>query len=174
MNSKKFYPKNIFDSTIYNTKSLDLTIYRLTINRTFKNPVVIRVDVKKNEYNLNAINPSGAGVPKPDAIEKEISKTLSVKEIQEIEDYIEKMDFWNLNKNEERLFPGLDGSHCIFELYDKIKKYHVIDRWEPWHYAEKNKYYIELINYLLNLADINVPEVKDTRNKVKNIAKKLD
>ena len=166
MNSKKFVEKNIFDSPIYNTKSLDLTIYKLTINRSFKNPVVIRVDVKQNENTLNAINPSGAGVHKPGTFEKEISKTLNEKETQEIEKNIEKMDFWNLKKNEDGR-PGLDGSHCIFEVYDKNKKYHVIDRWSPWHKVEENKYYLELINYLLNLADINLPEVKDNRSKEK-------
>ena len=68
--------------------------------------------------------------------------------------------------NENRR-PGLDGSNCIFEVYDKIKKYHVIDRWSPWHNAVENKYYIGLINYLLNLADINLPEFKDPRSKEK-------
>ena len=161
MNSKRIYPKNKFDSSIYNTESLDLTIYRLTINRSFKNPVGIRVDVKKNEDNQKEIILSAAGGYKPGTKEEEISKTLTEKETQEIEKYIEKMDFWNLKKDEGGL-PGLDGGTCVFEVNDK-SKYHVIERWSPWHKAGENKYYVELIQYLLNLADINIPEVKTTK-----------
>ena len=150
--------KNLFDSPISNTKSSDLTIYRLTINRTFKNPVVIRVDVKNNENNQQTIILS-ATEGKPGTNEKEINKTLNEKETKEIEKYIEEMDFWNLKKDEGGL-PGLDGNTCIFEVYNKSNKYHVIDRWSPWHKAKENKYYIELIKYLLNLADISIPEVK--------------
>ena len=97
--------------------------------------------------------------------EKDISKTLNEKETQEIEKYIEKMDFWNLKKDEGGL-PGLDGSTCVFEVNDK-NKYHVIDRWSPWSRAKENKDYVELITYLLNLADINIAGRKTTRDKVK-------
>nr|MDO8109259.1 hypothetical protein [Candidatus Sigynarchaeota archaeon] len=191
---RRFYPKNIFDKNdeldalkqkwyaghlsamnedpIYDTDSSDLTIYRFLYLRTFNNPIMIEVAVKKNENNLKAVILSGAGGYEPGTIEKEINKALNEKEIQEIEKYIEKMDFWNLKTNDGQL--GLDGSQCIFEVHDKSNKYHIIDRWSPEYYSEDNKYYIELINYLLNLADINIPEVQATGGKVKNIAKKLD
>lgn len=190
MISKKFFPKNIFDKNdeeddykqrlyaghllamneypIYDTDSSDLTIYRFLYLQSFKIPIMIKVDVKKNENNLKAIIPSGAYSIR----EKEISKTLNEKETQEIEKYIEKMDFWNLNTSDGRR-RGLDGSQSIFEVYDKSNKYHVIERYNPGSHFLENQYYVELINYLLNLADKNTPKVY-TGDKVKTMAKKLD
>ena len=49
------YPKDKFDSPIHNTKSTDLTIYRLRINRSFRKPVGVRMDVKENENNQKEI-----------------------------------------------------------------------------------------------------------------------
>jgi len=164
------YPKNKFDSPIHNSKSLNSTIYRLTINRTFKNPVGIRIDVKENENNLKEIILSGTEGSPPGTNEKEIIKTLGEKEIQEIEKYIEKMDFWNLKKDEGGL-PGLDGSTCVFEVNDK-SKYHVIDRWSPWSRRRENEGYVELITYLLNLADISIAGGKTKRDKLKKLDEK--
>jgi len=153
------YPKNKFDSPISSTKSSDLTIYRLIINRTFKKPVGVRVDVKKNEENLKEIILSATEGNAPSTSEKEISKTLGENEIQEIEKYIEKMDFWNLKKDEGGL-PGLDGSTCVFEVNDK-SKYHAIERWSPWSRAKENEDYVELITYLLNLAGVTIKGKKN-------------
>ena len=46
-----------------------------------------------------------------------------------------------------------DESRCIFEARGKTGKYHVIDRLFPG----KNKEYIELIKYLLDLAGMDAP-----------------
>ena len=170
----RFFPKNIFDKNdeeddyiqrkysghlhamkekpIYDTNSPDLTIYRFLYLRSFSIPLMIKVTVKKNENNLRAIIPS-----EPRSVrEKEINKTLNDKEIQEIEKYIEKMDFWNLNTTNDARLPVPDESRGILEIYDKSNKYHVIDRLSPG-YKEDTKIYAELINYLLNLTDTNLP-----------------
>jgi hypothetical protein len=162
---KKFYTnntmnnnmdsKNLFDSPISNTKSQDLTIYRLTINRTFKTPKGIRIDIKKTENNQKEIILSWTEGYKPGIEEEENSKTLNEKESQEIENLIEKMDFWNLKRNEDGL-PGLDGGTCVFEVYDPSKKYHAIERWSPWARRKENEEYVELITYLINLAGIKI------------------
>ena len=169
----RFFPKNIFDKNdeeddhihrkyagnlhamkekpIYDTNSPDLTIYRFLHLKSFSIPIMIKVTVKQNENNLKAIIPSG-----PRSVrEKEINKTLNDKEIQEIESYIEKMDFWNLNTTNDARRPVPDERRGIFEIYDKSNKYHVIDRLSPG-YKEDTKIYAELINYLLNLADANL------------------
>ncbi|MBN1214598.1 MAG: hypothetical protein JXA99_04070 [Candidatus Lokiarchaeota archaeon] len=150
MNLKKPFTKNPFDSALYNLKSPDLTTYRLTINRTFKDPVVIRIDVKQNENTLTAIYPSAAGI----APKKEITKAISKEEVQEIRNYIEKMDFWNLIKDNNDGFLVMDGTKKVFEVYDK-NKYHIIERTRP----EVNKHYSKLINYLIDLTNFEIPKV---------------
>ncbi|MBD3349996.1 MAG: hypothetical protein GF364_00740 [Candidatus Lokiarchaeota archaeon] len=182
MNFKRFFPKSTFNKNegldtftqkwygkhllvmnekpIYNSGSSDLTIYRLLYLRTFEHPVMIKITIEKNEILLRAIILSGAGGYEPGTVKTDIKRTLSEKDVQEIEKLIENMDFWNLNTNKERL--GLDGNQCIFEVYDKTNKYHVIDRWSPEFYKD-DKEYVDLINHLLNLANINVPELYDPR-----------
>ena len=169
----RFFPKNIFDQNdeeddyvqrkysghlyamnekpIYETNSPDLTIYRFLYLRSFSIPIMIKVAVKENERNLKAIIPS-----EPRSVrEKEINKTLNDKEIQEIEKYILKMDFWSLKTTNDPRLPVPDETRGIFEIYDKKNGYHVIDRLSPG-YKEETKTYAELINYLLNLANSNL------------------
>ena len=170
----RFFPKNIFDKNdedddyiqrkyaghlhamkekpIYDTNTPDLTIYRFLYLKSFSIPIMIKVTDKQNENKLRAIIPSGLRSVR----EKEINKTLNDKEIQEIEKYIDKMNFWNLNTTNDSRRPVPDESRGIFEIYDKSNKYHVIDRLSPG-YKEDTKIYAELINYLLNLADKNLP-----------------
>lgn len=169
----RFFPKNIFDKNdkeddyvqrkyaghlhamkeqpIFDTNSPDLTIYRFLYLSSFSIPIMMKVTVKKDEKELRAIVPS-----EPRSVrEKEITKTLNDKEVQEIENYIEKMDFWNLPTTNDPRLPVPDESRGIFEVYDKSKKYHVIDRLSLG-YNEETKIYAELMNYLLNIAGFNL------------------
>ncbi len=155
------------EKPIYDTESSDLTIYRLNYLRSFSIPIIIAVIVNKNENILKAKIPEGSRTSR----EKEISKTLSENEIQEIEKYLEKMNFWNLTPTEQRL-PAPDGTRCLFEVYDKSKKYHGIERVNPGHY-EETEYYAELINYLFDLADSTIPK-EPIGGNVKRLARKLD
>ena len=170
----RYFPKNIFDKDdeeddyihkkysghlhamkekpIFNTDSTEMTIFRILDLKSFSIPVMVKVTVEKNGNTLRAIIPSEPMTVR----EKEINKTLSDKEIQEIERYVERMDFWSLKTiTDDHRIPVVDEHRAIFEVYDKSNKYHVIDRLSPG-YKEDTKVFSELITYLLNLADANL------------------
>ena len=177
MSFNYFYPKNIFnenddsstqkwyakhltvmkETPIYNINSSDATIYRFLYLRTFENPILIKIAIENDVNTLKAIILSGEGGYEPGVVEKEINKSVNEEAIEEIENYLKKMDFWNLETMEERF--GMDGSECIFDVYSKNKKYHVINRWSPgFQDRGANKYFIELANFLLKLSGIKISE----------------
>ncbi len=160
----RFFPKNIFhqndeeddqkhrlyggqlitmhEKPIYNLDSSDVTIYRLVVVRSFRIPILIKITIEKNENHLKAIVPGEVYRTR----EKEIHKTLTEQEIQGIERYLEQMDFWNIKPGDVSGGIILDGGYYLFEVYDKIKKYYVIERVS----AKYN--FALLVKYLLDLA----------------------
>ncbi len=107
--------------------SSDEETYRFLWLRTFHHPIAVRVARSKEGIQLSAVELSGAGGYEPSSILKQIHKSLSSDQWQELTDTIRAVRYW-LQPSVETGGIGLDGSQWIIEAR-RGQIYHVVDRW---------------------------------------------
>jgi hypothetical protein len=117
------------DSIYRQSKSKNLTIYRFTWLRTFHNPIVIRLIVKKDGGGmLIAKKSSGQGGYDSGKIEKTVTKTMGKSEIDLFLELIKTEQFWELPPSTDEI--GFDGARWLIEGLSN-SRYHLVQRWSP-------------------------------------------
>lgn len=108
-------------------KSGDREIYRFLWLRTFHHPIAVRIARSENGGQLSAIVLSGAGGYKPGSILKQVHKSLSPDQWEELIDEIKASEYW-FQSSVEIGGLGCDGAQWIIEAR-RGQTYHVVDRW---------------------------------------------
>lgn len=107
--------------------SSDEEVYRFLWLRTFDHPIIVRIARSEKRVQLTAVELSGRGGYEPGSILKQMHKSLSSDQWQELTDRIGAVDYW-LQPSIETGGIGLDGSQWIIEARCG-PIYHVVDRW---------------------------------------------
>jgi len=126
---------------------LNKEIYRFTWLRTFDNPIMIRIEKKKDSINLIYKVTNGAGGYEPGEIIIDKKKKLSTNEWNQFLKLVDSCKFWSTLPCGV-LIEGTDGSQWILEGVT-TDYYQVMDKWTPREGA-----YYDCCNYLIELTDL--------------------
>jgi hypothetical protein len=119
-------------------------IYRFLWLRTWGHPIAVRIDNKKNDTIVSAVELDGAGGYEPGKVLRRIQRKLTQTESKQVSEYLKAIDFWKIPTQVHS--DGLDGAQWIVEGRRELQ-YHVVDRWSP----ESGSYH-EFCIFLLKLA----------------------
>ena len=120
-------------------------VYRFTWQRTFYNPIIIRIELNDQTGTITVKKTDGVGgfgLQKVGKIIWDKTRELSQTEITSVRNEINENKFWEIINTQEP--PGLDGSPWIIE---GVKKgtYHFLEKESP----EKGKIYNIGVHLLL-------------------------
>ncbi len=102
-------------------------VYRFTLLPSFRNPIAIRLENKKDQITLYWKVCDGKGGYDSGKLLTDKKKKLSLKEWTQFQQKIDSIDFWNTPTIDNSVF-GVDGTQWILEGKE-FGKYHVVDRW---------------------------------------------
>jgi len=146
-----WYSKHLYameEPLLYN-RIPDSETFRFLWLRTEDPPIAIRIEHKKEEYQLTLKICDGAGGYDPGNLILNKTKAIDKATWDSFAELIEKTDFWNAKTTDSNV--GLDGSQWILESADK-NRYHVVDRWSP----QSGSFY-DCCMFLIKLVQEDIP-----------------
>jgi hypothetical protein len=110
---------------------------------TFDPTLTVRVVRKGPKVTMVAKRLSGAGGYQPGTLDREIKRSVSLRDWDRLMGMLDQADFWNMPSDEPLLkcdseghcSIGADGSQWVLEVADS-SRYHVVDRWYFGDYPE--------------------------------------
>ena len=139
-----WFSKELFameEEVLYNSKE---QVYRFSYFPSFTDNIVVRLEIHDNNtadlhYKLSEGISHGKGISKHEKAK------LDKNETQEFLELLNKIKYWSLPTEIERL--GVDGHHTILEGV-KGGKHHIVDRWSP----EESDPFYSVEEYFLNIV----------------------
>ena len=154
----KWYSEQLFalkEPILFTQQNNNIIVYRLTVLRTFANPYTIRVENSNNEITLFWKECDGSGGYEPGNLIKDKKTKLRNEDWEQIEKYIDKIDFWDLPIEDTNYSPPEDGTAGLIEAV-KNRKYHITTYWDPMKVNIS-----KLFHFLVSKTDINYKEQRD-------------
>jgi hypothetical protein len=123
-----------------NLTDLEYECYRLTLHKSFENPMIYRIDRKGDDYHKLVVKEYQTdtidGNPNKALLLNEKTLNITKSEFNEFKNLLNQSYYWTLKFWDER--SGLDGDTYVLEALlpwtreKNEKKYHCVMRWSPY------------------------------------------